>query len=124
MSTAWRRKFAVAFRGIRTGVRGQASFRVHLVAAAAVVASAIVLRMHAWQWAVLLLCIAAVLVAELFNSALEFLARAITEERNTYIGEALDIAAGAVLTAAIGAAVVGISVLLHRAGELAGWWSK
>lgn len=124
MSLPWRRKFAVAFRGIATGVRGQASFRVHLAAAIAVVLTAAVLRMHAWQWAVLLLCIVAVLAAELFNSALEFLARAITEKQNEQVRQALDIAAGAVLTAAVGAALVGMIVVLHRASELAGWWAK
>lgn len=124
MSLPWRRKFAVAFRGIATGVRGQASFRIHLAASIAVVVTAAVLRMHGWQWAALLLCIVMVLVAELFNSALEFLARAITEEQDERIRQALDIAAGAVLTAAIGAAVVGIVVFLHRATELAGWWMR
>jgi diacylglycerol kinase len=124
MMLRWRRKFAVALRGIATGVRGQASFRVHLGTAAAVVVSAAVLRMHAWQWAVLLLCIAVVLVAELFNSALEFLARAITSKQDEQIRQALDVAAGAVLTAALGAAVVGMLVLLHRVGEMAGWWAR
>lgn len=124
MSFRWRHKFAVAFRGIAIGMRGQASFRVHLFAAAAVIAMAAVLRMHPWQWAVLLLCIAVVLTAELFNSALESLSRAITAEHNDHVGQALDVAAGAVLTAAIAAAAVGTIVLLNRVSEMAGRWGQ
>ena len=63
------------------------------------------------EWCLLILCIAVVMAAELFNSALEQLAKAITEEKNSHIRNGLDIASGAVLVAAIGAAVIGVLVL-------------
>lgn len=64
------------------------------------------------QWLVLVLCVTMVIAAELFNSAIEHLARAITREEHPEIRDALDIASGAVLVAAIGASIVGLLVIL------------
>ena len=108
----WFRKFAVAFRGVAVGVRGQSSFAVHLPATAAVLGLSWWLAVSPVEWCLLVLCIAVVLIAELFNSTLELLARAITTEHDTNLRDALDIAAGAVLLAAIGSAVVGAIILV------------
>ena len=119
---SWPKKFADAFRGVWVGVRGQSSFRVHFFFAAAVIACAVGMGMPRVEWCVLLLCIALVLTAELFNSALELLAKAITDEHDPRLADALDIGSAAVLVASIGAALVGSILFLHRLGVLAGWW--
>jgi len=111
---SWVRKFADAFRGLALGVRGQSSFFVHFFVAAAVVLAAAVLRVDHVEWCLLLMCIAGVLTAEMFNSALERLARAITDELHPDVGAALDIGSAAVLVASIGAAVVGVIVFAGR----------
>ena len=116
------KKFAHAFRGLSRGVRGQSSFRVHFAMAGAVVVAGILLGVSRIEWCILLLCIAGVLAAELFNSALECIARAITAEHDTRVGDALDIASGTVLIASIGAAVSGTLILGYRLGLLTGWW--
>jgi diacylglycerol kinase len=119
---SWRTKFKTAFRGVREGVRAQTSFIVHTVFSIAVVIAATALGMSRIEWCILLLCIAGVMTAEMFNSALESMARAITGESNPHLGNALDIASAAVLTAAVGVSIVGLLVFVHRAGELLGWW--
>jgi diacylglycerol kinase len=118
----WSAKFRDAFRGIASGVRGQSSFRVHLVFAALVAAAGVVLRISRIEWRLVLLCITAVLAAELFNSALERMAKAIDRRRNPELGAALDIASGAVLVTALGAAAVGADIFLYRLGVLLEWW--
>ena len=70
-----------------------------------------------------MLSIGGVLTAEMFNSALESMAKAITHESNPHLGGALDIGSAAVLIAAITAAVVGSIVFLNRLGEILGWWA-
>jgi diacylglycerol kinase len=122
MSRSWKAKFADAFRGLRVGVGAGSSFVVHFAFALAVLAAAAVLRMDAVQWGVLLLCIGGVLAAEMFNSALEAMARAITGQDDPHIRDALDIASGAVLTAAFASIAVGALLFGHRAGQLLGWW--
>ncbi len=116
---SWPRKFRDAFCGIAIGVRGQASFGVHLVCAVGVLVAATLLRASLTEWCLLVLCITVVLSAEMFNSALEYLAKAIDRRENELLAAALDIASAAVLLAALGAAVVGAIVFLMRLGL--GW---
>jgi len=118
---SWPRKFRDAFRGVWLGVRGQSSFRVHFLAAAAVIAAGALIRVTLVEWCVLLVCIAVVLTAEMFNSALESMARAITDKHDPRLADALDIGSAAVLAAAIGAVVVGTIVFVNRLLALA-WW--
>ncbi len=112
---SWSKKFASAFHGIVLGVQGQSSFLIHLVAACGVVAAAAVLQLPLDRWCLLVLCIGVVLAAELFNSALEWTCQALTDRSDERIARALDIASGAVLVAAIAAAIVGSMVFLEAA---------
>jgi diacylglycerol kinase len=122
MSRRWITKFVDAFRGMREGVRGGTSFRDHSVITIAVVIAAAALRMSALEWCIILLCITIVFAAEFFNTALEAMARAVTKETDPHIRDALDIAAGAVLTAALGSVAVGVVLFGYRAGTLLRWW--
>src|SRR5438105_14573561 len=110
----WRHKFRDAFRGIKLGIRGHSSFSVHFFFAAIVVTAAIVLRCGLEQWCLLLGCIGLVLTAELLNSALETLFRALDELTKELVWPCLDIAAGAVLLASITAAIVGAAIFLRQ----------
>lgn len=118
----WRGKFLCAFRGLRVGSLGQSSFFVHLPMACFVLAAAAQLRVTTIEWCLLVLCITIVMSAELMNAALETLARAITSEYHPQIRDALDIAAAAVLVAALGSVVVGALILGYRLGVYLGWW--
>ena len=120
---SWAEKFRDAFRGLKQGVRGQSSFFAHFFAAAAVLAAAAAMRVDCLQWCVLVLCITLVLAAEMFNIALESMARAITDQRHPAVGNALDIGSAAVLLASGGAAAAGLVIFLNRLGFLLGWWS-
>jgi len=118
----WTQKFRDAFRGTWLGMRQQSSFRVHFFFAAAVVACGGVFRVERLEWCVLLLCITVVLAAEMFNSALESMGKAITDEHHYHLGNALDIGSAAVLVASAGASLVGAIIFLNRLGRWAGWW--
>ncbi len=115
---SWRQKFRDAFRGVAFGVRDQSSFRVHFATAIAVLAAAAFLRLDRVQWCLLILSVSGVLVAEMFNTALEHLAKAVDRSHNPHIANALDIGSAAVLIAAFGAALVGAVVLGLRLLEL------
>lgn len=111
---SWRAKFGEACRGVKLGVRGHSSFFVHFFCAAAVLAAAVVLRCDLVEWCLLLGCVTAVLAAELFNSAIDTVCRALDERARARARPACDIAAGAVLVAGAGAAMVGVCVFAHR----------
>lgn len=118
----WPGKFAAAGRGVWLGIRGHNSFMVHLPAAVAVVVAATVLRVSRNQWCILIICISIVMVAELFNSALETLAKAVDDDYNQQLADCLDIASGAVLMSAVGAATTGAIVFVSHLAELLDWW--
>lgn len=108
----WITKFQDATRGVVVAVREGKSFVVHFLFAAAVLLCAGFFGVTLTEWCVLIVCIAAVLTAETFNSALESLAKAVTSEHDQNVGHALDMAAGAVLIISIGSAVVGAVIFV------------
>ena len=86
-----------AFRGVWDAILDEAHLRFHLVAAFYVLLFSPFFELSAAQYAVLVLLIAAVLSAELFNTAIENVCDAMTHEKHENIRLAKDIAAGAVL---------------------------
>jgi diacylglycerol kinase len=114
----WRRKFGDAYRGLKLGMRGQSSFAVHFFFTALVVAAAVALGCELVEWCLLLGCIGMVLVAELFNSAVETLFRGLDEATKQRVWPCLDIAAGAVLLASGVAVVIGSLIFINRLAPL------
>ena len=89
-SRTWSRKFADAFRGLARAVRTQSSFAVHLGMAGAVVAAGPLFRVSAVEWCLLAFAIGLVLMAEIFNTAIESLARAPGSRRHPRLRDALE----------------------------------
>lgn len=110
----WWRKFGNALRGIVVVLTSQRSFQVHLVAACLVALVGMWLQVSINEARLLVLCVTVVMAAEILNTSVEFLAREITTEKSPGIRDALDAAAGGVLVASIGAAIVGVWIFLPR----------
>ncbi|MBD3369117.1 diacylglycerol kinase family protein [Candidatus Fermentibacteria bacterium] len=104
------RSFSHAFRGLSILLRTQTNARIHLAATVAVVVLAILLEVKPIEWAVLLLAVSVVWSAEALNSSLEQIADRASPEWHPLVQKAKDMAAGAVLLAAIAAAAVGVLV--------------
>lgn len=110
--------FKYAFRGV-LGVTSEANFRIHMAAAAAAAFLGFYLRISRAEWCAVLLCFAAVMSAEALNSAVEKLTDLVSPGFHEKAGEVKDVAAGAVLIAAVMAALVGCIIFLPRlAGRL------
>jgi diacylglycerol kinase len=121
--SSWLQKFRNAFRGLAEGMRGQTSFLVHFFVAIAVIVVGVVVKVNQTEWCLLAICIAGVLTAEMFNSSLESMAKAVTDEPNHFIGDSLDMASAAVLLASLGAATVGLIIFINRLGVMLAWWA-
>lgn len=98
--------FKYAFNGIALLVKTQANARFHLLATAVVIVAAWYLEASALEWAMLALTIGAVLAAEGFNTALEFLTDLVSPDYHELAGKTKDVAAGAVLITAFVAIAV------------------
>ncbi len=108
------RSFKFALAGLRRVAATQMNFRIHLAAAAAASALGFWLGISAGEWAAVLLCFAAVLTAEAFNTAIEGLVDFVSPKFHDKAGEVKDIAAGAVLISAVLAALVGCVIFLPK----------
>ncbi len=106
---------------MREAIWQERSFAVHLPVAVAVLACGAFFQVEMWEWLILILCISLVLTAELLNSALERLAKAVTSETNEQVRAALDMGAGAVLMAACGAVLCGSIIFVPHAWS---WWQR
>jgi diacylglycerol kinase (ATP) len=82
------------------------------VATAAVVILGYLLGISHLEWCAIALACAAVWTAEALNTAIEFLSDATTREIDPLVGKAKDVAAGAVLIAAVAAVIVGLLVFV------------
>lgn len=107
----WRNKFGFAITGLNHSFRTQSSFWVHLPAALVVIGIAAILQVEPWRWCVLILTIAIVLAAELFNTALEQLVVVLHPTRDPRIARSLDAAAASVLVVSIASVLIGLIVL-------------
>jgi diacylglycerol kinase (ATP) len=101
------RRLTFALIGLRTTWRAEKSFKLHAVAALAVVGVLVWLEPTPLWWAIAALTIGFVLAAEIINTAVEGLADHLHPEQHPAIKAVKDCAAGAVLVA--GAAALGVA---------------
>lgn len=101
------RSFKYAFQGIRTLIRNEHNARIHLCAAILAIGAGLFFGISTGEWIAVIFAIGFVFSAEAINSAIEYIADAFTTEPHELIGKAKDLAAGAVLLAALTAAIIG-----------------
>jgi diacylglycerol kinase (ATP) len=106
-------RLGFALRGLAHGLSRGASLKVQVAAAAAALLALIALRPAPLWWALVLSACAAVLSAELLNTAIEQLADALHPHDSAAIRIVKDCAAAAVLVAVLGALAVGTAVAVQ-----------
>ena len=106
--------FRFAFCGLVVLLKTQQNSWIHLFATVAVIGSGILLRVTNDQWCLLIVAIALVWITEAVNTAIEFLADVASPDFHPTIGKCKDVAAAAVLLAAIAAALIGAFVFVPK----------
>ncbi|WP_339912136.1 diacylglycerol kinase family protein [Symmachiella dynata] len=109
--TPLRQSFVHAFSGMWQAWRHERNLRIHVVVTVTVCGLAGWLQISLRDWAVLVLTIALVTSAELFNTSLEAIVDLVSPERHELAKTAKDVAAAAVLVLAIAAVIVGLLIL-------------
>lgn len=108
------RSFGYAFQGIFTCVRKERNMKIHCVAAVLVV----ILKISAIEWCICLVLFGLVMALEHVNTAVEAVVDMVTEEYHPLAKVAKDTAAGAVLIAAIMAAIAGGIIFLPKIAQI------
>lgn len=96
-----------AIEGILWATKTQRHMLFHLIAAILVLVGAEMLHLSLHEFALLALAITLVLFAELVNTAIEVVVDLVSPEFHPLARRAKDVAAGAVLLASVGAAILG-----------------
>src|SRR5215475_6520974 len=105
------RSVKCAVRGIATMLKTQHNAWLHAVATVAVMAVGVAVRLSVSEWCWIVLAISSVWSAEALNTAFEFLTDVASPDFHPIAEQAKDVAAGAVLLAACGSAIIGALVL-------------
>lgn len=112
------RSFKYAFQGIFYLFRTEGNAKIHFAAALLAVLLGLFFSITPAEWCLIVLCVFSTFSAEAFNTAIEDLVDLVSPENHPLAGRAKDLAAGAVLLTALGAAVVGIVIFLPKILDL------
>jgi diacylglycerol kinase (ATP) len=108
------KSISYALAGIATMLRTQHNAWIHLAATVVVVLLAFWFSISALEWLALILAVVAVWSAEALNTAFELLCDVASPEFHPLVKQAKDVAAAAVLVAAVGAAAIGVLIFGPR----------
>jgi diacylglycerol kinase (ATP) len=102
--------FRCAFRGVWEMLASQQNARIHFLATVCACALGLWIRISLLEWCAIVVAIVVVWMAEALNTAFELLCDAASPEFHPLIRKGKDVAAGAVLLSAVGAAAIGLLV--------------
>jgi len=108
------RSFRFALAGFRYLLTTQRNFRIELVIGVVALAAAVPSDFQHWEWAVLALTIALVLILEAVNTAIENAVTLASERFDPRARAAKDVSAAAVLIAAVASVAVGVALFGSR----------
>lgn len=106
--------FNCAVEGFIHAIKTQRNMRIHFIAAVLILVISLGIRLSRFEVILLFFAIALVLMAEMFNTAIETTIDLVTSEYHRLAYIAKNVAAGAVLVSAINAAVVGYIIFFPR----------
>lgn len=126
MNLPWRlwNCFRDAGRGLASVIQTEPNFRVHLGILVVVIVAGFLFRINLMEWLAIVMVAGLVIVAEVLNTALEYLADATHPEVDPGIGRAKDAGAGAVLVASVVAVVLGLVIFLPKVWQWISTWGQ
>lgn len=106
--------FKYAIQGILSSFKTERNMKIHIFVMILVIIAGFILKINKYEWIACILCFAVVISGELFNTAIETVVDMVMPYKNDKAKIAKDIAAGAVLTLAIGAAAIGAIIYVPK----------
>jgi len=114
------KSFGYAFKGLFKTFREEQNLQIQTIASLAVLSAGAYFKISPGEWALLILVIGLVLVAEITNSAVERIADVLKPRINSYVKEIKDIMAAAVLLTSLAAIIIGLIIFWPRLYKLFG----
>ena len=114
--------FRYAFYGINEAYKGEQNLKIHTVFAVLVVIAGFILKISYVEWLVCLVLIGLVLMAEFFNTAIEYVVDLASPDIHPLAKLAKDTASAGVLMMAIISAIIGLIIFVPKVIEFVEVW--
>lgn len=111
------RSLAFAFRGIGYMIKNERNFKIHLFFAVLIIFIGLLIGFNRYEWMIVILLIAVVLSAEIFNSALERICDLMREKLKLKYEDTTvirNLSAGAVIITALFSLLIGIILIAGK----------
>jgi undecaprenol kinase len=108
------RSFRFAIDGVKTAIKREPNFRVHLAIAALAIIFAFLLKFTRLEWIILVLTIFLVISTELINTSLESIVNLVSPEIKKEAKIAKDVSAAAVFVTAVLSIVIAFLLYLPK----------
>lgn len=108
------KSFRDAWNGIVLAARTQRNVRVQLIVTSLMIGAGVYFSLSPVEWCIAVLAMGLVMGLEIMNTSIEELVNFVSPERREEARRIKDLAAGAVLIAAITALIVGIFILVPK----------
>lgn len=106
--------FKYAFEGILQAYVGEQNLKIHTVIAVLVIIFGFILKISYTEWLVCLVLIGLVLMAEFFNTSIEYLVDLVSPEIHPLAKATKDTASAGVLMMAIISAIIGLIIFIPK----------
>ena len=106
--------FTYAWKGLSYAFRTQLNFKVHSVSALLALLLGYLLKLDTGEWLWIFFAIGIVLIAELFNTALEVLVDLVSPGYDAKAGVVKDVAAAGVLITTFLAVIIGLMIFVPK----------
>ena len=114
------RSFKAAFEGIASTYKKEQNIKIHTIISLIVIVCGIVFKINYIEWLVCLVLIGFVLMAEFFNTSIEYVVDLASPNIHPLAKAAKDTASAGVLMMAIIAAVIGCVIFIPKIIEFVG----
>lgn len=108
------RSFGYAINGIIAFIKSEHNAWLHLAATIVVISMGVIFSINAMEWVAISIVMGMVWITEMINTCVEKIMDELTNEKRPSIAFIKDVAAGAVLTAAILAVIVAVFVFGNK----------
>lgn len=112
-----KKKFHDAFRGLFLGFTDR-SIRTQWILAFCAVIAGFIMKLEWMEWIAVIICIGSVIVTEMLNTCIERTCDMHTREWDEQVKYIKDMAAGAVLAAAIASLITAVIILSRHIGGI------
>ncbi|MCS7091796.1 MAG: diacylglycerol kinase family protein [Patescibacteria group bacterium] len=112
------KSFGYALEGIKTAMKNEPNFRIHLAIALIILSAGFFFNLSAIEWIILAFTIFYVITMELLNTVIEAVVDLISPKYNPQAKIAKDVAAAGVLVASILSVIVGLILFTPKIANL------